>query len=65
MSHIPAFELGLWNAWIFMLPLIIISIFGARIFGKRESEEVSGLTRRETILEGVCFVCMHLIVIAS
>jgi len=65
MSRVPDFELGLWNAWIFMLPLIIISIFGARIFGKRGLEEKSGLTRREKILEGVYFVCMHLIVIAS
>ena len=61
MSLVPAFELGLWNAWIFMLPLIIISIFGVRIFGKRASGENSGLTRREKI----CFACMHLIVIAS
>jgi protein-S-isoprenylcysteine O-methyltransferase Ste14 len=46
MSLIPEFELGLWNAWIFILPMIIISIFGSRILGKRGSEEVSGLTKR-------------------
>jgi protein-S-isoprenylcysteine O-methyltransferase Ste14 len=46
MSLVPAFELGLWNAWIFILPIIIISIFGSRILGKRGSEEVSSLTKR-------------------
>ncbi len=61
MSLIPVFELGLWNAWIFLLPVIIISIFGARIFGKRASGESSGSASREKIY----WVCMHLIVIAS
>ena len=61
MSLIPAFELGLWNAWIFLLPVIIISIFGARIFGKRASGENSSSTRREKIY----WACMHMIVIAS
>ena len=46
MSLIPAFELGLWNAWIFILPLIFISIFGSKILGKRETEESSGDTEK-------------------
>ena len=45
MSLIPAFELGVWNAWIFMLPLVIISIFGVRLFGKRVSGENSNDTK--------------------
>ena len=45
MSLIPEFELGLWNAWIFILPLILASIFGARILRKRKSEEGSGVTK--------------------
>ena len=65
MSLVPEFELGLWNAWILMLPLIIASVFGARIFVKRGSEEESDLTGRERMLEGVCFACMHLLVVAS
>jgi len=48
-----------------MLPLVIVSIFGARIFGKRGLEEESGLTGRERMLEGLCFVCMHLLVVGS
>ena len=46
MSLIPAFELGLWNAWILVLPMTVISILGSRILGKRGSEEVSNLTKR-------------------
>jgi protein-S-isoprenylcysteine O-methyltransferase Ste14 len=45
VSPIPAFELGLWNAWIFVLPMIIVSILGSKILGKRGSEEVSNLTK--------------------
>ena len=46
MSLVPAFELGLWNAWIFILPIIIISFFGSRILSKRGSGEVSTLTKK-------------------
>ncbi len=47
MSIIPAFELGLWNAWIFMLPAIAITIFGPKILGERGCEEDVGLTKNE------------------
>ena len=60
MLLIPAFELGVWNAWIFVLPLVIISIFGVRLFGKRALGENSNDTR----MEKLSFACMHLIVIA-
>ena len=46
MSLVPKFELGLWNAWIFTLPIIIISILGPKILGKRASEEVSSFTKK-------------------
>ena len=46
MSFIPAFESGLWNAWIFTLPIIIISILGPKMLGKRASEEVSSFTKK-------------------
>ncbi len=47
MSLVPAFELGLWNAWIFMLPAMAISVFGPRILGERGCEEDLGLTKKE------------------
>ena len=31
MSFVPDFELGLWNAWIFLIPLLIMHIVNARI----------------------------------
>jgi protein-S-isoprenylcysteine O-methyltransferase Ste14 len=46
MSLVPEFELGLWNAWIFTLPIIIISILGPKILGRRASEEVSSFTEK-------------------
>jgi protein-S-isoprenylcysteine O-methyltransferase Ste14 len=39
MSFVPDFELGFWNAWILILPVIIASMFGAKILSKRKSEE--------------------------
>ncbi len=50
MSFLPTFELGLWNAWIFILPIIILSFFGQRIIGSRESEEENVYTKREKTL---------------
>jgi protein-S-isoprenylcysteine O-methyltransferase Ste14 len=47
MSLIPDFELGLWNAWIFMLPVMAITVFGPRILGERGCEEDLGLTKKE------------------
>jgi protein-S-isoprenylcysteine O-methyltransferase Ste14 len=53
MSLVPAFELGLWNAWIFMLPVMAISIFGSRILGERGCEEDLGLTEKEKKISNV------------
>src|SRR4030066_446321 len=36
MSLVPEFELGLWNAWIFMVPSLLLMLFSLRLFiGKR------------------------------
>ncbi len=50
MSLVPTFELGLWNAWIFMLPAMAISVFGSRILGERGCEEDLVLTKNEKII---------------
>jgi protein-S-isoprenylcysteine O-methyltransferase Ste14 len=51
MSIVPAFELGLWNAWIFILPIIIILyLVLPKIFGKGRSGEDLGLIKKEKIL---------------
>ncbi|MCP8321686.1 MAG: hypothetical protein H3Z52_12225 [archaeon] len=56
MSLIPVFELGLWNAWIFIVPIIILSVIGYRILGRRESGGFSGHTKKEKMLESIGMV---------
>ena len=51
MSSIPSFELGLWNAWIFilliLLPLLPVALFRKGVFKKTTSIHTSILTERE------------------
>jgi len=56
VSLVPAFELGVWNAWIFILPLLTLEVIGSRIFGKRGSEGPSDRTRKEKMLDSVAVV---------
>ena len=53
MSFVPEFELGLWNAWILVVPMLIFSVIGWRILGKRGSGGFSGYTKKEQILESM------------
>jgi protein-S-isoprenylcysteine O-methyltransferase Ste14 len=39
MSLIPAFEIGIWNAWILIIPMIITFFFAMRVTAARESEQ--------------------------
>lgn len=61
MSFMPAFKLGLWNAWILILPLIVLTIFGVKLLGKRESGEHPDLTNKENAV----FNAHHIIFLAS
>ncbi len=51
MSLIPVFELGLWNAWIFillvLLPLPLVALFRKSVFKKTASIHASILTETE------------------
>jgi hypothetical protein len=47
MSLIPEFELGLWNAWIFVLLMLIIFFFDVKVTTARESGDFSLLERRK------------------
>ena len=38
MSLIPVFEIGLWNAWVFVVPMFIILFIGI-IINKEKFEE--------------------------
>ena len=39
MSPIPAFELGLWNAWTFILPQILVIVGSSIALDRRETYE--------------------------
>ncbi len=51
MSLIPVFKLGLWNAWIFILPVFLLTFIGNKLIKKRMmtslSEAMSDLSKRE------------------
>ncbi len=51
MSLIPAFQIGLWNAWIFMLlcllPVPLVALFHKGVFKKTDSIHASILTGTE------------------
>jgi len=60
MTFIPAFHIGVWNAWVFVIPMLIISFSDMRVTAARESGE-SGefqLTRKENRLTYAVFLPM-------
>jgi len=60
MSPIPEFELGLWNAWILVIPMLIIFLFDVRATAARESGKAGDfqLTRKEKIIMNAIFLPM-------
>ena len=60
MSLIPAFELGLWNAWILVIPILIISFSDMKVTATRESGKAGDfqLTRKENRLTYAVFLPM-------
>ncbi len=60
MSYIPVFELGLWNAWILVIPILIIMFSDMRATSIRESGKAGDfqLTRKENRLTYVVFLPM-------
>ncbi len=41
MSFIPAFELGLWNAWLFIIPELLLMFIGNKTIKKRKMLSIS------------------------
>ncbi len=41
LSGIPEFELGLWNAWIFMVPSLLLMLFSLRLFIEKRAPATS------------------------
>jgi len=60
MSLIPAFELGLWNAWIFVIPMLIITFSDMKATAARESGKAGDfqLTRKEKTIMNVMLLPM-------
>jgi protein-S-isoprenylcysteine O-methyltransferase Ste14 len=60
MPLIPEFELGLWNAWILVIPILIISFSDMRATASRESGKAGDfqLTRKENRLTYAVFLPM-------
>ena len=56
MSLIPAFELCVLNAWIFVLPILAIMIFGVKILGGRGSEGDPKANKRGEIIGSIDMV---------
>jgi protein-S-isoprenylcysteine O-methyltransferase Ste14 len=52
MSLVPEFEFGLWNAWILVIPILIISFSDMRATASRESGKAGNfkLTKKENRL---------------
>ena len=55
MSFIPVFEIGLWNAWIFIIPLFVMHIINGRVFARRGAGGQSG------IILIVLFLIIHIL----
>jgi protein-S-isoprenylcysteine O-methyltransferase Ste14 len=60
VSFIPAFELGLWNAWVLVIPILIISFSDMRATASRESGKAGDfqLTIKEKRIINVVFLPM-------
>jgi protein-S-isoprenylcysteine O-methyltransferase Ste14 len=64
MLLMPEFELGLWNAWVLVIPMIITFFFDVRATVARESEDFQLVKKEKRILNAipliivVSFVCV-------
>ena len=58
MSFIPVFELGLWNAWILVIPILIILFSAMRATAARESGRAGDfkLTTKENRISNAFFI---------
>jgi protein-S-isoprenylcysteine O-methyltransferase Ste14 len=60
MTIVPAFELGLWNAWILVVPMLFVLFADMRATAARESGKEGDfqLTRKEKRIINVIFLPM-------
>ena len=66
MSFIPDFELGLWNAWILIIPLIIFWVGGVKfLFSRRMPESAPPSKSKDKILSSLLVIIMFVSFIYS
>jgi protein-S-isoprenylcysteine O-methyltransferase Ste14 len=66
MSWIPDFEIGIWNAWILIVPLIILWIGGVKfLFSKRMPDYVPPSKSKDKTLSNLLVILMFLSFIYS
>jgi protein-S-isoprenylcysteine O-methyltransferase Ste14 len=60
VSLVPAFKLGLWNAWILVIPILILSFSDMKVTAAREPAEPTDfqLTKKENRLTYAVFLPM-------
>jgi len=59
MSFMPDFELGLWNAWILIIPLIVLWICGVKfLFSKRMPDYTPPSKKTEKNLSSLSVIIM-------
>jgi protein-S-isoprenylcysteine O-methyltransferase Ste14 len=66
MSLIPAFEIGLWNAWIFIGPLVVLWLVGVKfIFKKRMPESDIEENTKDKVISMIMMIVMFSLYIYS
>ena len=59
MSFIPAFEIGLWNAWIFIIPFLIYWFVGIKfVFSKRMPDSSIPKRMKIEIISNILVITM-------
>ena len=58
MSFIPDFELGLWNAWILIIPLIVFWIGGVKFLFSKRMPEATPPSEKNKILSYLLVIIM-------
>jgi len=59
MSWIPDFEIGLWNAWILIIPLVIFWISGVKfLFSKRMPDYTPPSKKKDKLLSNFMVIIM-------
>ena len=59
MSFVPDFELGLWNAWVLIVPLIIYWLSGVKfLFSKRMPDSTPPTKRKDKTASSILVISM-------